>query len=529
MYFGNAYAFPTHAPEAPLCDLSKPSIQLASGATFALPPISAPILAPPYYYNYPEVYLRPVAPDAPSTMAKAKTHKQARKPRSRPAAKISSPRVSPVPTPIFIPILIPPFIDVTVEEIIIDCPAVDILLGGRTTSRCSTRDRGNDPNHVPRPPNAFMIFRSYIRKKYLRREKKKEGEEEEDEEEEKRKKSLANISVVCGKLWKVRTLKAPFREVATLAKYRHAQLHPDYKYSPSPRTDKSPEKGKSTQKGKAPTSSRKKTASSRKAAAPMKRVVRFASVSSASLDDAPAEAASRSPTPSLSASSMSDASRTPPVSPHLMWPLLPPLSLCLSSESELGYPSGDDMPGIPPRPCMKGIDGGAELTDKIPELDLYTYAGEPNKYDRASSLQGIPADTFQLLKPENSTLAESERPIPAGWLADEVLSSLCNMSVDEDNHLVAIRGNPEASFISFGLDVGEPYSSEPALSPLDPIPTGLWAANSTGYFTDFNTPPSHAAPIEEPYFPSPEEEQFINDFTYHEDYDFPMVIDTSSN
>jgi hypothetical protein len=52
--------------------------------------------------------------------------------------------------------------DSALDDIIKSCPAVDVLLGGYATPRSSTHNRGRDQEHVSRPPNAFMVYRSYI-------------------------------------------------------------------------------------------------------------------------------------------------------------------------------------------------------------------------------------------------------------------------------------------------------------------------------------------------------------------------------
>ncbi|KAH7914460.1 hypothetical protein BJ138DRAFT_1177273 [Hygrophoropsis aurantiaca] len=89
-----------------------------------------------------------------------------------------------------------------------------------------TRKRKED--HIPRPPNAFMLFRSYICLA-----EKARGIERDN----------CRISCDAGKLWKEKLSGAqqiPFRQLAERRKREHAVQYPNYRYSPMhKRTSKS--------------------------------------------------------------------------------------------------------------------------------------------------------------------------------------------------------------------------------------------------------------------------------------------------
>ncbi|CCM01306.1 uncharacterized protein FIBRA_03355 [Fibroporia radiculosa] len=85
----------------------------------------------------------------------------------------------------------------------------------------SSHSRKKQPDHVPRPPNAFMLFRSELWAK------------------EKIKKTVVNdhreISRIAGSLWRdlPEEKRDVYRRRADQVKDRHAELYPDYKYSPA--------------------------------------------------------------------------------------------------------------------------------------------------------------------------------------------------------------------------------------------------------------------------------------------------------
>jgi HMG (high mobility group) box len=117
-------------------------------------------------------------------------------------------------------------VNADLDEIIKNCPAVDVLLGGYATPRSSTHNRTRDQEHVSRPPNAFMVYRSYV---WFTKQL--------DDNDEK---NLSCVSKLAADSWKDMNdqARAPFHSVAALAKRKHAELYPDYKYAPTSRTDK---------------------------------------------------------------------------------------------------------------------------------------------------------------------------------------------------------------------------------------------------------------------------------------------------
>jgi hypothetical protein len=91
-----------------------------------------------------------------------------------------------------------------------------------TASHARKRKEG----HIPRPPNAFMIFRS----KMWRDRKLTPGVERDHR----------NVSCIAGLCWKDLTpeQQKPYRVLADLAKQRHIQENPGYKYAPVSRKQK---------------------------------------------------------------------------------------------------------------------------------------------------------------------------------------------------------------------------------------------------------------------------------------------------
>lgn len=116
-----------------------------------------------------------------------------------------------------------------VQDIIRDCPAVDLLLGNNIR-RSSTHNRARDKGHVRRPPNAFMIYRSYAWYTKLL--------------EDNNQKILSDVSKDVGRSWRLlgEQTQRPFRQVAAIAQREHRARNPDYKYAPLPRSQKLPKK-----------------------------------------------------------------------------------------------------------------------------------------------------------------------------------------------------------------------------------------------------------------------------------------------
>ncbi len=90
----------------------------------------------------------------------------------------------------------------------------------------SSHSRKRDPDYVPRPPNAFMIFRSDL----WNTEKIKDTVERDHRQ----------ISRIAGELWNKMTpaQRAPYHAKADEAKRLHAIAHPNYKYTPIYRKDR---------------------------------------------------------------------------------------------------------------------------------------------------------------------------------------------------------------------------------------------------------------------------------------------------
>ncbi|TBU26377.1 hypothetical protein BD311DRAFT_452418 [Dichomitus squalens] len=90
----------------------------------------------------------------------------------------------------------------------------------------SSHSRKKKPGHIPRPPNAFLIFRSELWNK----EKIKSSVERDHRQ----------ISRIAGKYWQELSdaERAPYHVKAEEAKRLHALTYPDYKYSPVYRKDR---------------------------------------------------------------------------------------------------------------------------------------------------------------------------------------------------------------------------------------------------------------------------------------------------
>ncbi|KAF8324926.1 high mobility group box domain-containing protein, partial [Cantharellus anzutake] len=77
--------------------------------------------------------------------------------------------------------------------------------------------------HIPRPPNCFLLYRSWVRqqnKLYGKGDHQKKNEQ--------------NVSVIVGTLWEdlPEEKKEIFRAEARRLKEEHMQRYPGYKYAP---------------------------------------------------------------------------------------------------------------------------------------------------------------------------------------------------------------------------------------------------------------------------------------------------------
>lgn len=243
--------------------------------------------------------------------------------------------------------------DPALYEIIKNCPAVDVLLGGYATPRSSTHSRGRGQEHVSRPPNAFMVYRSYI---WFTKQL---GNSDE--------KNLSCVSKLAAESWKDLSARArlPFHEIAKEAKLKHAKLHPDYKYAPSarekPTKKNSPSKPKARKKVKAPATPTNDGIMAVASPLPRKATQTRKRLPVAFVSAAPASPAS--PAPSSSTSTASASSVSPPHTPDLDFP--DPIS-----SPELGYPWDRDIPGFPQRPRVRAVTSACLPSPAISVLEL---------------------------------------------------------------------------------------------------------------------------------------------------------------
>lgn len=94
----------------------------------------------------------------------------------------------------------------------------------------SSHTRNRKEGHIPRPPNAFMVFRSWLWNKDNLKSIERDNR---------------NVSRIAGRYWNElsEAERAPFRFMAEEAKARHAQLYPEYRYSPgSQKKPKAPQR-----------------------------------------------------------------------------------------------------------------------------------------------------------------------------------------------------------------------------------------------------------------------------------------------
>ncbi|KAG1716799.1 hypothetical protein ID866_397 [Astraeus odoratus] len=83
----------------------------------------------------------------------------------------------------------------------------------------SSHTRNRKKGHIPRPPNAFMVFRSWLWNEDNLKNVERDNR---------------NVSRIAGRYWNELSEegRAPFRKMAEEAKARHAQLYPEYRYAP---------------------------------------------------------------------------------------------------------------------------------------------------------------------------------------------------------------------------------------------------------------------------------------------------------
>ena len=245
------------------------------------------------------------------------------------------------------------------QEIIKNCPALDIIFDhDNPRSSTHSRGRGRDKEHVARPPNAFMVYRSYVwYTKQL-----------EDNDE----KNLSCVSRLAGRSWMVLSeqARAPFKQVADIAKREHAERNPDYKYAPSSRSQKSqktPARRASGVKEKAKVNEAATVHNGGFAALPPTKdaTPTPTGILIAPFVDTPpssSEVSSSSPSSSSPSSTFTSPAPTfrkwgallPPPSPELQYPWDPKL----------------DLPSYPPRPHFRPVTSGLIPSPSMSVLQL---------------------------------------------------------------------------------------------------------------------------------------------------------------
>lgn len=124
-----------------------------------------------------------------------------------------------MPIPIPLPPSLPMFTANTSDDVPSSSPSPTIATHLPFTPG-SSHTRNRRKGHIPRPPNAFMVFRSWLWNKDNLKNVERDNR---------------NVSRIAGRLWNdlSEEQRAPFRKMAGEAKVRHAQLYPEYKYTPT--------------------------------------------------------------------------------------------------------------------------------------------------------------------------------------------------------------------------------------------------------------------------------------------------------
>jgi hypothetical protein len=105
-----------------------------------------------------------------------------------------------------------------VDHIIVNCPAAAKYLLPGTHPHTSSHSAKREPGHLPRPPNAFILYRSFFCAQGVHDE------------------SKHNIlSARAAERWRQLSYneRQPFLRAAQLVRERHASIFPEYKYVPS--------------------------------------------------------------------------------------------------------------------------------------------------------------------------------------------------------------------------------------------------------------------------------------------------------
>ena len=242
------------------------------------------------------------------------------------------------------------------QNIIKNCPALDIIFDhDNPRSSTHSRGRGRDKEHVARPPNAFMVYRSYV---WFTKQL-------EDNDE----KNLSCVSRLAGRSWMDlnEQARAPFKQVADIAKREHAERNPDYKYAPSSRSQKSqknPARRSSGTKEKATVNEAATVHNGGFAALPPSKQVTSTPTGTplTSVVDTPPSSEISSSTPSSSSPS---SSLNSPAPTFRQWAVLP-----RPPSPQLQYPWDPNVPSYPPKPCFRPVTSGLIPSPSMSVLQL---------------------------------------------------------------------------------------------------------------------------------------------------------------
>lgn len=352
------------------------------------------------------------------------------------------------------------------QDIIKNCPALDVIFD-HDNPRSSTysRGRGRDKEHVARPPNAFMVYRSYVwYTKQL-----------EDNDE----KNLSCVSRLAGRSWMVLSEQArtPFKQVADIAKREHAERNPDYKYAPSSRSQKS-------QKKPARRASRAKEKVKVTVAATVHNDAFATLLQSKETTPTPAgtpSAASVDTPPASSEFSSSSSSSSSPSSPSTS-PAPREFALHLPPpSSQLGYPVDYDLAGYPPRPRFRPVTSGLIPSPFMSVLQL-------NDVHMPSILDELPdvcPTSISLRRSEQLTILQKYKEAELYHdLQPHALVFKEGIPFDDANTPISVPSHAQS------IDYSSFISGNPEVKLGSPIPDHCFSpgpSTTTAIDEDFNT------------------------------------------
>ncbi|KAI6045148.1 hypothetical protein EDC04DRAFT_204315 [Pisolithus marmoratus] len=114
----------------------------------------------------------------------------------------------------------PPMFSTNASDGVPSLPSPNTMVTHLPFTPGSSHTRNRRKGHIPRPPNAFMVFRSWLWNKNDLKNVERDNR---------------NVSRIAGSIWRdfSEEQRAPFRKMAEETKMRHAQLYPEYRYTPS--------------------------------------------------------------------------------------------------------------------------------------------------------------------------------------------------------------------------------------------------------------------------------------------------------